>query len=88
MSLEVAPHAERECLFPDGGYQLLEDRRTFLVGDAVEIEQRGIRIRDIGSHRMRGDQLVLAHRGRPRRERQRVALGELHHVVDAAKAIA
>ncbi|MBG9885459.1 hypothetical protein ABE10_02425, partial [Bacillus toyonensis] len=56
---EVPPYPFEERVLADEGDELLEHRGALGVGDAVEVELRRLKIRDVGDDRMGGRKLVL-----------------------------
>ncbi len=82
---------ERVCANPD--HELLEGRRSFVVGDRVEVERQGLDVGDVGDDRMSGRQLVLRARagfGRHREvrpghiEARRLRDAQVSHVLGEA----
>ena len=55
-------HALAEAIHADRRHELLEDRRALAVGDAVEVEERGVGVGDVPGDRMGRDELVLSVR--------------------------
>ena len=59
VALEVGAHAVAEPVEADRGDELLDDGGALAVGDAVEVEERLVGVRDLTRDRVRGDELVL-----------------------------
>ena len=57
--LEVVARTGVEIIAADVMHQLLENRRSFGIGDAIEVLARGIHVRDLRLDGVRGGQLIL-----------------------------